>query len=242
MSDKVPFFEPAFATGQVFCRPTGGAVSDWKTAEYTGTCALYVRPNVAVTAGHCVRADGVQYAVAARTAPDAWIASGVYRHPKADVAVLVGRNEDVSMNDSIRLYSDVDRTMSEGRDFIAYGYPAEEGSGAVPRYFKGHFQRYFGYPDPRGRVYFAGEMSIPAPAGLSGGPVSAPSTPDKLIGIVTTNHDSYLVEDSYVQEERDGRISRGEIRRVVSYGIAAMLVHEEFSTWLKDIVEEAASL
>lgn len=206
-----------------------------------GTCALYVRPNIALTAGHCVSADGVQYAVKTRTATDAWIASGVYRHAVADIAVLVGRTADTTMSESIQLYSGVDRTLSDGRDFIAYGYPADGANDAVPRYFKGHFQRYFGYRGPSGRDYFAAEMSIPAPAVLSGGPVSAPNTPDKLLGIVTTNHDCYLVVDSYEVEERAGSISRGQIRRVVSYGVAAMLTAEEFSTWLQSIVDEASA-
>ena len=115
----------------------------------------------------------------------------------------------------------MDQTLVDGGDFISFGYPSEEGERAVPRFFKGHFQRHFGYSDPSGRTYFAGEMSIPAPAGLSGGPLSRPQTPDKICAIVTTNHDSYLVIDSYEEEERDGDVSRGQIRRVVSYGIAA---------------------
>jgi hypothetical protein len=56
---------------------------------------------------------------------------------------------------------------------------------------------------------------------------------------VTTNHDSYLVIDSYEEEERDGRVSRGEIRRVVSYGIAAMLTNTAIANWLQTIVDDA---
>jgi hypothetical protein len=38
-------------------------------------------------------------------------------------------------------------------------------------------------------------MSIPAPAGFSGGPLAYDSQPQSLVAIVTTNHDSWAVID-----------------------------------------------
>lgn len=190
-----------------------------------GSCALYRGPAVAITAGHCVP-EGVPVAVKPRTA-EAWIPERIVRHDKADIAVLVAPAGTVSGPD-VSYYDDIDETLVAGGDFIAFGHPAE-GDTSVPRIFKGHFQRYLEY-----RGYFAGELSVPAPAGLSGGPISRPESPGVLAAIVTTNHDSYLVTDSYETQERDGSVSRGEIKRVVSYGIAAMLVG------LGDWINEAA--
>jgi hypothetical protein len=159
-----PFY-PMVATGQVFRASADGP------PEYTGSCAAYVRRNVVITAGHCVRAPDAQYWVALPAAPDgAWAAQHVIRHETSDIAVLIGPTSAAENKGAVRwFYSGLDQTLVDGGDFIGYGYPAELNS-AVPRFFKGHFQRHFGYSDPSGRNYFAGEMSIPAPVGLSGGP------------------------------------------------------------------------
>ena len=72
--------------------------------------------------------------------------------------------------------------------FLGFGYPVEGSANSlpVPRLVKGHFQRYFGYAAPGStESYFAGEMSIPAPAGLSGGPLSYEACPQELIAVVT---------------------------------------------------------
>jgi|ERR1700730_6328972 hypothetical protein len=137
---EFPFY-PLLATGQVFRLVPGSQ------PEYMGSCALYTRRNVAVTASHCVRAEDMQYAVAAPTVPGAWVASRVIRHEESDVAVLVGDPSNDTKGPP-RLYSGVDQTLTDGGDFIAVGYPADDADGAVPRYFKGNFQRYFGYSDP----------------------------------------------------------------------------------------------
>jgi hypothetical protein len=222
-----PFYQMA-ASGQMYCIPPGG------TPEYTGTGSVYMKPNIVVTAGHCVpQIEGARYAVKMPTNDYAWIAERAVWHEESDIAVLVGRPD---VDGPPRVYSGVDETLTEAGDFVAFGFPAEENA-AVARHFKGHFQRYFGYPGPSGQKYFAGEMSIPAPAGLSGGPVSYPHSRDKLAAVVTTNHDSYFVVDSFEETEHDGTRSRGEIRRVVSYGIAAMLSGK--ASWLSAIVDSA---
>lgn len=230
---EIPFY-PMVATGQVFCASANGQ------PEYTGSCAAYARRNVVITAGHCVRAPDAQYWVALPAAPGgAWAAQQVIRHETSDIAVVVGPASAAESGGPRGVYSGIDQTLVDGGDFIAFGYPSEEGAKAVGRLFRGHFQRHFGYSDPSGRSYFAGEMSIPAPAGLSGGPLSRPHTLDKICAIVTTNHDSYLVIDSYEEEERDGKVSRGKITRVVSYGIAAMFTPTEIGDWLQATVDDA---
>lgn len=84
---------------------------------------------------------------------------------------------------------------------LAYGFPTEgpdPSSGAAPvsRLFVGHYQRFSEYSSPPGYRYLAGEMSIPAPGGLSGGPVFRAEAPEMLTGMVTANHESYAITDS----------------------------------------------
>jgi hypothetical protein len=226
----MPFYLQ-LASGQVYFMPKDQPI------QYSGTGAIYVRGNVVVTAAHCVPDDAdAKYAFKAPGVKDAWVAHTVVRHPEADLAVMVG-HPDIPMP-STGVYRGVDETLAEAGDFCAFGYPAEQDT-AVGRVFKGHFQRYFGYVDPAGKSYFAGEMSVPAPAGLSGGPVSRPATPDLLSGIVTANHDSYLIVDSFEETEINGMVSKGQIKRVVSYGIAAMLVNPAMRQWLEEIVDGA---
>jgi hypothetical protein len=52
------------------------------------------------------------------------------------------------------------------------------------------------------------------------------------------NLDSYLVEDSYEEEIDKDHVRTGQIRRVIAYGIAAMLVGNKVEL-LNKIVDEA---
>lgn len=221
-------FFPRFATGPVYFAPPEGA---W---EFSGTGAMYLRPYVILTAAHCVpNVADARFAFRSPMESFARTVEQVIRHPKIDLAALViSKDAAVPPNG---VYSEIGHTLIDGGDFIAFGYPAEENTN-VPRMFKGHYQRHFQYQSPDGRAYFAAELSIPAPAGLSGGPVSNAHRPQVLDAIVTANHDSSLVIDSYEEEERDGTISRGKITRVVSYGIAAMLVPDDVQQWVHTVV------
>lgn len=112
------------------------------------------------------------------------------RHEESDIAILVGAG--LTREWSPRFYPGRGQPLIDCGDFIAFGCPSEA-TGDVARFFKGHFQRCFRYSDPAGRSYFAGEMSIPVPAGMSGGPLSSPSTPEKICAIATAIHDLYLL-------------------------------------------------
>jgi hypothetical protein len=159
----------------------------------------------------------------------------VIRHPKIDLGILVV-SADAKQPPS-GVYSEIGHTLYDGGDFFAFGYPAEENTNKA-RMFKGHYQRHFLYESPGGYSYFAAELSIPAPAGLSGGPVSNAHRPQVLEAVVTANRDSSLVIDSFEETERDGSVTRAKITRVVSYGIAATLVPDDVQQWIHTIVEE----
>ncbi len=117
---------------------------------------------------------------------------------------------------------------------MSYGYPVEgpnpTESVAVARLFSGSYQRFFPYTSLLGYLYFAGELSIPAPGGLSGGPVFRPTAASMLTGIVTETHESYAIADWEEVVEQDGTTSRTEARKILNYGIVLML--SAVSDWL----------
>jgi hypothetical protein len=115
-----------------------------------------------------------------------------------------------------------------GEDFAAYGYPTEGPSPTstsdvpTPRLFRGHYQRFFQYSDDR-YSYVAGELNIPAPAGISGGPLFNPGALMVLTGIVAGNIETYSTL-SWREEVSEGGVERVEMHhRVIEYGIAVML-------------------
>jgi hypothetical protein len=226
-----PDFFPRLASGQVYFAPPDGK---W---EFSGTGAMYVRPYVILTAAHCVPdVPGAKFAFWSPVDNSTHEVEKVVRHPRIDLAVLVLPRSVEPPPTGV--YTAISQSLIDGGDFLAFGYPAEENT-TKPRIFKGHFQRFFGYQSTDGRAYFAAELSIPAPAGLSGGPVSNAHQPQFLNAIVTANHDSSVVIDSFEEHEQDGTVTRGKITRVVSYGIAAMLVGETVQSWINTAVIDA---
>jgi hypothetical protein len=210
-------FLPLGATGIVIYK-----VGD-QPAVVGGSCGAYLARHIYVTASHCIPEQADAAFVSMPGEPGRRII-GIDRHETADIAVLVGeRFDDEPMSSQVYLRTGLN-DLPFGGDFVTFGYPdgAPE-SNPVGRLMKGHFQRYFGYSPVRGGSYFAGEMSIPAPAGMSGAPVCWAMRPQELIGVVTTNHDSYTIIDSIAEVDSNGKSYKETNRRMVSYGIAAML-------------------
>lgn len=221
----MPFYLSA-ATGLLH-----GAVGDGPHG-WLGTCACYQRRDVLLTAAHCVPDEVQDLAVVLPGDGSARGVLSVVRHPTSDLAVLFAeRRRPESM--AAQVFAGVDETLVEGGDFLAFGYPVEGVQVPVGRLFKGHYQRHMSHTDSAGRGYFAGELSVAAPAGLSGGPVARPHTPNLISSVVTTNVESYAVLDYVEEVERDGRSLRLEARRVVAYGIAAMLMSAK--DWLSAV-------
>lgn len=168
--------------------------------------------------------------------------SAVERNEKSDVALLTA---DVTPEDEFlqhHVFDGVASGLIEGGDFNAYGYLSKgpmTGPSLVGRFLKGNFQRYFGYTGPQGHEYFAGELSVPAPAGLSGGPVVYPQDSKNLAGIVTANVESYAILDQIEEAREDGSTTKYESRRVLSYGLCAML--SGLKEWLDEQVPPIAA-
>lgn len=206
-----------------------------------GTCAAFRQPHIALTAAHVVRAATkptrvkIDYPRRGLMRP----VRDVLFHSEADVAILLSPPDE---DDDFEGYppgafSNFVANWSLGEDVYAYGFPVEgpstdpRGQAPTPRLFKGHYQRFFEFESPGRHTYVAGELNIPAPAGLSGGPVFRPGAPSLLTGIVTTNSESYSTLDW--QEESYGEVTRVEAHhRFISYGIVAML--SPLEAWLDE--------
>ncbi|GAA1021448.1 hypothetical protein Aple_073770 [Acrocarpospora pleiomorpha] len=219
----------SLATGMVIHVGTNG-----ESFRFGGSCAAYLKRNIILTAAHCLPDDNKAFVL---LPGDKQLRSVIRaeRHPTTDIAVLL---VDAFENDiPNQNFMGINSELSEGQDFLAFGYPDVASTTVLPpgRLFKGHFQRFFGYRSPSGHQYFAGEMNIPAPAGLSGGPTVHPLKPQLISGIVTTNVDSYIVIDHLEEVEQNGRTFRVESKRIVSYGIAAK--PGGLDSWLQEIID-----
>src|SRR5207244_2900160 len=165
-------WHPVSAAGLVYCL-------DGETARVLGTCSAYCSRDAWVTAAHCVP-EGVDVRVqpagpSSRERDDQQPAT-VVQHPSIDLAVLLLEPSPPDEYDELA-YKGTAEQLIDGGDFMGLGFPVEGvGDRPVARMFKGHFMRYFAYQAPSGKYkYLAGEMSIPAPPGLSGGALALPS-------------------------------------------------------------------
>jgi hypothetical protein len=158
----------------------------------------------------------------------------VIRHDTADLCVLRLPRMD---REPAEPFWGVVGNYHLGEQFHTFGWPEECPGDTAPtaRLFTGYFQRFIPQHESHlGFKYAAGELSIPCPGGLSGGPLFRPAAPVMLTAMATENLDTYSVLDSVSEIQSDGTKYREESRRVISYGIALML--DGVSEWLDDHV------
>jgi hypothetical protein len=144
----------------------------------------------------------------------------VDRHPGADLAVISVESRD----HKVQPFKAVG-ALEAGQDFIAFGYP-ENVYGPhqrmpTARIFKGHVQRLFTHRSHQGFDYFAAELSIGCPAGLSGGPLFRLGDENAVCAMAAENIDS--VSAASYEEETDSQGRRVIFQRVLTYGIAVVL-------------------
>jgi hypothetical protein len=241
--DNAPVtFDLAAAVGQILVgRGTDG---DDKAPRFAGTCFLFRSDSFALTAAHCVPEGWAVECLFPRMGRSMSVRQ-IHRHPRADLAALEldGDFEDVTH---------ISRSRKEGvkpvygfwglaawhigTDAWAYGFPTEASArgGEIPtnRLFKGHVQTAYRHEDAFN--YFALELSFPAPAGLSGGPVGPPHLDEHVYRLVTMNHDSYRVEEAVEEVIDEGKHLRVEARRIISYGLALAL--DQVTDWIDEVV------
>lgn len=207
-------------------------------APVLGTCFAFRNSRYFVTAAHVV--EGVNprdTIISVETAAEkiTLVADSILRHPTADIAIL---QVDYDPPPSIRHFKSVIRPML-GQDFFAYGFPVMSDEGMRPRVFTGIFQTFREHEsqllrsaDRRRYRYFAGELSIPCPPGLSGGPIFPRDRHDTILGVVTENHEegTELHQSEEITENGKTFIIRTE--RVILYGMS--VITSEIEAWLTD--------
>jgi len=229
-------FDPLAAVGIVLTTAREGL------QEISGTCFLFRHEHVALTAGHCAAADAASIDLVFPRLGRSQRVEQIDRHPTADVALLVTKVEpgDPGSGYPERAFWDRVGNWSLGEEFFAYGFPSDAPTPdappafAVPRLFTGNYQRFFTYDSPSGYRYLAGEMSIPALSGLSGGPVFRREAPQMVTALVTASAESYVITDSVEELREGGSVYRLESRKVITYGLALML--SGVSDWLRETV------
>jgi hypothetical protein len=234
-------FMMELATGLVLLAPTPSTAP-----SIGGSCCAFRYRHVFLTAAHCVPEETTVFVWLNSPGRKSAELARVERHPTADLALLFVEPREEEPFAERHIFGDVAKSLAYGGDFVSYGYPVggptdlgADGQRPTGRLFKGHFQRYFSHEGHLGYKYFAGELSIPAPAGLSGGPVALPGDPPVLSAIVTTNLETYALLDHVEEIQEGGKTLRVEARRVVSYGLAAMLVGDVIQ-WLDEVVPQVS--
>jgi hypothetical protein len=216
-----------------------------EAAQFLGTCALFRRDDIAITAAHVVGdLEGGELQVYFPRLRRGASVVEVIRHDTADLAllrILPPADESKRPEDA---FWDFVSNLSLGEEFIAYGFPTQgpgmlqAGPGPTARLFRGHYQRYLDFDSGRYQ-YLAGEMSIPAPIGLSGGPLFRDGAMVMLTGIVTASTDNYSIVDSVEIVDSQGVPTTHENRRIISYGIALMLY--PFADWINEVAPRTGS-
>ena len=196
---------------------------------FLGSCFAFGDERTYLTAGHCLPDDEQAAAHVYVMRPGRGgmrQVLDVRRHPSADLAVL--RVNPIAGADE-PFWTSIGPCKA-GDDFIAFGFPEDtiNGIAGMPtaRVFKGNVQRLFNLENSGGVL--AAEMSVPAPAGLSGGVVVDRAEPSKTspIALVLSNRESEI----YVARYENGEL----IRAVTRYGTA--LVLEPLADWILESV------
>jgi len=193
--------------------------------DFLGTCFAFRQPTRFLTAAHCIgnlTPRELAIAIPNITTDEPFRVQNVIRHPAADLAVLVLADDPVPPITPFRFYGG----MGWGLEFRAFGFP-EDVFGTSPaqptaRLFAGHIQRMMRHASKDGYEYDAAELSIGAPAGLSGGPLVRHDLP-LIIGVVTENHRSTTFLQAVEEIQEGGSVYKETIREMITYGIALLL-------------------
>jgi hypothetical protein len=208
---------------------------------FLGTACGFRTPRHFLTAAHCVGdldAASVAVVLPHEPTPHRRPVKTIDRHPKADLALLTLVNDAVPQP-FLTTLSPAEHRL--GIDFFAYGYPENiltiDQREPTPRLFAGIIQRYFTHQSFMRYSYEAAEMSIPAPAGLSGGPVFHHHGTQQLFGVVTENFDSTTLLEAVELISTQTEKRTVQYQRMISYGVTLLL--DPLVGWLQTYVPSA---
>ena len=211
---------------------------------FLGTCCAFRQTNIFLTARHCIGDDDTRLFVAtAGQAPcDPLLAVTSVDHPEnADLAVL--KLDEGAWPAGVEPFVELlPEPSALATEFMAYGFPEDAPAlnskpGPVPRVFRGHVQRVLYFERPPYR-YQAIEMSVPSPAGLSGGALFCTGNHSRMLGIAAENVNSTSYVGRFEETTADGVTTRQIERDHVQYGIAVDL--HRLTPWLDEVVPATA--
>lgn len=111
--------------------------------------------------------------------------------------------------------------------------PESDPPWAKVRLLSGTYQRFIPqHLSAHGLMSLVGELSVPCPLGLSGGPLFRPQTPPIVAGMVIGNLQTQSEPHSRAYVEKDGTVRGEQHNRVLEYGVALMLDH--VANWLDE--------
>ena len=217
--------EPINAVGAV---ATISETVSTEVSEYLGTCFAFRHPRYFLAASHCFgNRTADRLAIGFKPFTEGHHVDAIYRHPVSDICVL---RLEADPPPTVEVFKEVESGYGMGQAFAAYGfsetlfdYVEDSSTTNTHRMFRGYMQRYFNFTRSR-YSYFAGEMSIPTPRGLSGGPVFAITPGMPLLGMVT--------EELRTKTASTGSPSAGDIPVDIIYGVALML--DRVEDWVNE--------
>jgi hypothetical protein len=203
-------------------------------SSFLGTCFGFRQPTHFLTAAHCLgnlSAADVAIGLPVSTTAGAHPVKDIFRHPTADLAILVLAGDYVPLND---VFLDLVGNVGWGDEFMAFGFPAdvfgEAAEQPTARLFRGYFQRFLMHKSHLGFEYYAAEMNIGAPAGLSGGPLFHPDAPHMVTGLVTENLRSTTFLQAVEEVQEGGSVHKTSVQEMINYGVA--LLFRSYSDFL----------
>jgi hypothetical protein len=199
---------------------------------FLGTCFSFRHPTYFLTAAHCIgNLPSDEVAILSPNTDYVRSAKEVKKHPSADIAIIELSPVE---NDITEPFWNCVSNYGLAEEFIAFGFPedifGEDARIPTARVFKGYFQRFINYRSRFGYTYKAGELNIPCPGGLSGGPLFRPGAFVMLLGLVTENLESTTFLHSVEEIQKDGKILREHYQNVINYGVCLML--DGIKEWL----------
>jgi Trypsin-like peptidase domain len=229
--ETMPENNPVLATSRLHLRTENGK------APVLGTCFAFRHPKYFLTAAHCITdAKPEDVIIAGEDRSKLGLVKRAILHPSADLAILEIDRDD--MDELPNYFRRAAPRPQMGMNFFAYGYPTIEVNKFGPRVFSGIFQTFhshvshmhMGDSKKTKYRYLAGELSTPAPRGLSGGPVFRSENPDEVLALVTENLEVGTIIDTVERVEENGERFSLETSRIILYGLSVILT--EVEDWL----------
>jgi hypothetical protein len=195
-----------------------------------GTCFAYRNVRHFLTAAHCIAAESPDELRIRPLDGGEFRVTEVFVHPEADAALLVAPEVPDRILDP---FWDAAGQYTWGESIAAFGFPVDvlddDSTDPVPRLFRGSMQRYFRYSRTPYR-FFAGELSMAAPSGLSGGPVWFTKYDSDVAGIVMGNLESTTFRDSFEEVVKGPETTKTTYAKLVTYGVCVMV--DRVNLWL----------